>query len=49
MYATIDMMTADKVQKLMQPLIDKGCFYDYFYFLLALGLQQSVLSILFVI
>ncbi|MBE7079848.1 MAG: hypothetical protein E7371_01265 [Clostridiales bacterium] len=31
MYATIDMMTADKVKKLMQPLLDKGCFYDYFY------------------
>ena len=31
MYALIDMMTADKVQKLMQPLIDKGCFYEYFY------------------
>ena len=31
MYAMSDMMTADKVQKLMQPLIDKGCFFDYFY------------------
>lgn len=31
MYSKIDMMTADKVKKLMQPLIDKGCFYDYFY------------------
>ncbi len=26
-----DIMTADKVKKLMQPLIDKGCFFDYFY------------------
>ena len=31
MYVLMDMMTADKVQKLMQPLIDKGCFYEYFY------------------
>ena len=26
-----DIMTADKVKNLMQPLIDKGCFFDYFY------------------
>lgn len=26
-----DMMTADKVKKMLQPLIDKGCFFDYFY------------------
>ena len=26
-----DIMTADKVKTLMQPLIDKGCFFDYFY------------------
>ncbi|MBR2623046.1 MAG: hypothetical protein IKD15_02340 [Clostridia bacterium] len=26
-----DMMTADKVKRLMQPLLDKGCFFDYFY------------------
>ena len=27
----MDIMTADKVKNLMQPLIDKGCFFDYFY------------------
>ena len=26
-----DIMTAEKVKNLMQPLIDKGCFFDYFY------------------
>ena len=26
-----DIMTADKVKKLMQPLLEKGCFFDYFY------------------
>ncbi|MBQ7948627.1 MAG: hypothetical protein IJ284_02585 [Clostridia bacterium] len=26
-----DIMTADKVKTLMQPLLDKGCFFDYFY------------------
>jgi len=26
-----DIMTADTVKKLMQPLIDKGCIFDYFY------------------
>lgn len=26
-----DIMTADKVKTLMQPLIDKGCFFEYFY------------------
>ena len=26
-----DIMTADKVKMLMQPLIDKGCFFEYFY------------------
>ena len=26
-----DIMTADKVKTLMQPLLDKGCFFEYFY------------------
>ena len=26
-----DIMTAEKVKNLMQPLLDKGCFFDYFY------------------
>ena len=31
MYAMSDMMTGDKVRTLMQPLMDKGCFFEYFY------------------
>ncbi|MBO5737680.1 MAG: hypothetical protein J6S04_07700 [Clostridia bacterium] len=31
MYEMNDVMTADKVKTLMQPLLDKGCFFDYFY------------------
>ena len=31
MYEMTDIMTADKVKTLMQPLLDKGCFFDYFY------------------
>ena len=31
MYAMTDIMTAEKVKNLMQPVIDKGCFFDYFY------------------
>ena len=26
-----DIMTAEKVKTLMQPLLDKGCFFEYFY------------------
>ena len=31
MYEITDIMTADKVKTLMQPVLDKGCFFDYFY------------------
>ena len=31
MYEMTDIMTADKVKTLMQPLLDKGCFFEYFY------------------